>query len=559
MEDCNKRIFVCGHRNPDLDSLAAAAALAELRRRQGAGNITAICPGALPERGRYLFEKFHVPPPVSRNDVYLRIGDIINRGIPAIAAGTPLLEAVKFLNKSGFSRLPVVDRNKKFTGMLSPLNLLSHLLDIGKDGGSSLTGRKIHSTVNLIAKVTDSEMLTGFETETAQEFKVYVAAMSPDSFETHLPAADNRKLAVICGDRPEIHLRALRRSIRVLIVTGEKDVDALILQEAERRQVSILHSRLDSASVIRRLKFSVPVEEFCDTAEEPRFRARDRVTQSARSMLNHPEDVFPVTAEDGTFIGAVEKKTLSEPAPYRMILVDHNETEQSITGIEEIPIIEVVDHHRIGMKPTMSPIRFTGDVVGSTCTLVAAMYRASGESLTPELAGILLGGIVSDTLNLKSPTAAPLDRRMLEWLEKISGTGAEELHWELSGLDSALTSGNAGEVLNADRKSYTGGKYKFSLSQVEESNLELLHQRKAELLETMKRIMEKENLQFFGLLVTDGVRGNSELLLTGAEEIIQAVSYRRIGDNLYALPGVLSRKKQLLPPFLSLTAEFSAK
>ncbi|MBP5468104.1 MAG: CBS domain-containing protein, partial [Candidatus Riflebacteria bacterium] len=170
-----KRIYVTGHRNPDVDSLASAVALAELRRRQGYSNIQAICPGVLPEKGKYLFERFHTTPPLSRNDIYLRIRHIISNDVPFIKAGIPLLDAVSMLKSSDHMRLPIVDENNKYIGILSPLNLLSHLLGIGYDSGSSLTGRTINSSIDLIAKVIKADILTGSDTEKIQKFNIYIA------------------------------------------------------------------------------------------------------------------------------------------------------------------------------------------------------------------------------------------------------------------------------------------------------------------------------------------------------------------------------------------------
>ena len=557
MDDNISKIFVCGHRNPDIDTLASSYALAALRKRQGEERVVPICPGILPPKARFLFEKFHLTPPESRRDVYLRFADIMDTEAPTLVTGTPLLDAVRLLDASGYARLPVVDGHKRLVGMLSPLNLLSQLLDVGSDAGTGLTGRAIHSSVALIRKVIEAEALTSFEEETIQDFMVYVAAMNVESFNSHVPKRDLEKLALISGDRPEIHLLALQYRMRLLIVTGEKSVDPLILSEARRQHMTILKTPLDSATVIRRLKFSVPVEDFGFGSDRMVLKAHDRVHGMESRILAHPEDIIPVVDEKFRCVGVVGKKDISAPPPYRMILVDHNESEQSIPGIEEIPVIEVVDHHRIGMMRTQVPIKFTGDVVGSTCTLVAGMFKSSGESLTPELAGLLLGGIVSDTLNLKSPTTAPLDCRMLEWLEKISGVNASELMEELARIASPLASRTVAEVIDSDRKSYTDGSYKFSLSQVEETKFELFHRRRRELEEAMAKVMAAEQLQFMGLLVTDAVRENSELLLLGDDAVRQRVPYQEIGDGIFALPGVLSRKKQLLPQMLAITAELN--
>lgn len=547
------RIFVSGHRNPDIDSIASAYALAELRRRQGVKQITAVCPGMLPERAAWLFKRFGVKPPDSRNDIHVRLSDMADDRVPVIEADTTLLDAVTVLKDSAMPRLPVVEKDKTFLGMLSPLTLLSKLLNVGCDSENSLTGRRVHSSIRLIRQVLNAETLTCFEDEAIQDFCVYVAAMSQDNFEKHLPQT-HHELAVIAGDRPEIHIRALARPIRLLIVTGNCPVEKLIVDEAEKRRVTILRTPYDSASVIRRIKFSMPVR-FADFAEDSFLLSTHDLLRDVRSdVLSAPEDVYPVIGDDAKLAGVVTKRRFNAPPPFRMILVDHNETAQGIPGLEEIPVIEVVDHHRIGMMPTAQPIKFTGDIVGSTCTLVAMMYRASGESLTPECAGILLGGIVSDTLNLRSPTTAPLDHRMCEWLEKISGVKGADLMADLMKLDSPLISKSAEEVINGDRKNYEDNHFRFAVAQVEENNLELLHQRLPELERAVSEAVRQDSLDFFALLVTDPVRGNSELLMEGLPAVLKRMPYSRTPDGIFLLPGVLSRKKQLLPQLLSITS-----
>lgn len=547
------RIFVSGHRNPDIDSIASAYALAELRRRQGVKQITAVCPGMLPERAAWLFKRFGVKPPDSRNDIHVRLSDMADDRVPVIEADTTLLDAVTVLKDSAMPRLPVVEKDKAFLGMLSPLTLLSKLLNVGCDSENSLTGRRVHSSIRLIRQVLNAETLTCFEDEAIQDFCVYVAAMSQDNFEKHLPQT-HHELAVIAGDRPEIHIRALARPIRLLIVTGNCPVEKLIVDEAEKRRVTILRTPYDSASVIRRIKFSMPVR-FADFAEDSFLLSTHDLLRDVRSdVLSAPEDVYPVIGDDAKLAGVVTKRQFNAPPPFRMILVDHNETAQGIPGLEEIPVIEVVDHHRIGMMPTAQPIKFTGDIVGSTCTLVAMMYRASGESLTPECAGILLGGVVSDTLNLRSPTTAPLDHRMCEWLEKISGVKGADLMADLMKLDSPLISKSAEEVINGDRKNYEDNHFRFAVAQVEENNLELLHQRLPELERAVSEAVRQDSLDFFALLVTDPVRGNSELLMEGLPAVLKRMPYSRTPDGIFLLPGVLSRKKQLLPQLLSITS-----
>lgn len=554
------QIFISGHRNPDIDSLAAATALAALRSRHGGNKYIPLCPGILPDRAKYLFDRFKVPYPITRNDVYIQIKDLFSK-VPVICGEIPLFQAVEKLREARLSRLPVTDNTGKFLGMLSGMALLDNLLSVGGSGdsGSGLTGRVVYSSAALIRDVLEAEVLSGEDLAAEQDFEIYVAAMSAESFEQHLPTCSER-LAVVVGDRPDIQRRVAERKIKLMIVTGKRPVKPDVLELAQANKVTLIATKLDSAAAIRRLRFSVPVRcALRHDDEELIIAPEDRIRDVRRRVLDYYEDIIPVVDGNGMYVGALLKQTLHEPPPYRMILVDHNELDQSLPGAEEIPVIEVVDHHRIGMMPTAVPIRFTGDVVGSTCTLVAQMYRSAGERLTPEMAGLLLGGIISDTLLLKSPTTDAADCRMCEWLEKVCGVTKEDLMAELCRIDSPLAVKPADEVINGDRKDYTDGALRFALSQVEESNLELLHQRREELAERMNDVIKAESLDFFGLLVTDAVRGNSELLIIGDRAVRHSLPYRSDDDELFLLPGVLSRKKQLLPQVLAVTASLQEK
>ncbi|MCQ2378469.1 MAG: DHH family phosphoesterase [Victivallaceae bacterium] len=548
MKENGPVVFVSGHRNPDIDSIAGAAALAELRRRQGV-HAVAVCPGAMPERARYLFERFHFPAPEMRQDFYVRVGDVMDRDVPKIPGGTSLYSAVQSLRGSGYSRLPVVGEDGAFLGMLSPLALLSQLLNVGAEGG--LAGRAVNTSLRLIAELIASPLGDAPDADVRRNFMVYVGAMGIESFDSHLPAEGD--LVVIVGDRPDIHLRALQHKIRILIVTGGKPVEPLILAEAERGGVAVLRTDLDSATVIRRLKFSVPVESCIAGAECMTLPANSRIRAVGAKVLNQPEDAIPVLDAKKRLAGVLLKRHIGAEPPFKLIFVDHNELAQSLPGAEELPLVEIVDHHRIGMVATSAPIKFTGDVVGSSCTLIAAMFKSSGESITGELAGILLGGIVSDTLNLVSPTTAPLDRKMVEWLEKLSPVKGAELMKELSRIASPLAASPAREVIDADRKSYEDGRFRFALSQVEESNLSHLLRRREELCAEMRDAMRRESLHFIALMVTDTVRANSKLMILGDESVIEALPYNAGADGIFDLPGIVSRKKQLLPQILALT------
>ena len=421
--------YVCGHRNPDVDSVMSAYALADLRRRTGLADVEAICAGRLPSKARWVFDHFNLKPIRSRRDVYVRVRDLIDPSVPMIGADAKLEDALRELEKSGESSLPVRDRDGRFVGMLSPAKLLG----------------------------------------------LFIAK------------AD---LSIPVGAAP------LHRCAQVLV-----DAD----------------------------------------------RVHDVRTAAIRNSHNH----FPVVDEKGALLGTVLKRAFAEEPPYRMILVDHNETDQGIPGLEELPVVEVVDHHRIAFAATKDPIKYTADVVGSTCTLVAKMYRAAGERPTREIAGALVAGIVSDTLLFQSPTTTETDRTMCAWLEKLCGESAEAIMEGLMSVASPLASMSADLAVASDAKTYSEGGRKFVLAQIEEAQLAVFRQHAPELAAAMDRAIGAQGLDFMALMVTDPVRGNSELLFRGSEAVRRALPYRRGGDGILLMPGVLSRKKQLLPEILA--------
>ena len=423
------KIYVCGHRNPDTDSVMSAYALADLRRRTGQVDVEAICAGRLPEKSKWVFDHFQLKPVRAKRDVYVRVRDLMDVTLPTIDAQIPLVEGLRQLEASGESSLPVKGVDGKFIGMLSPAKLLSLFIE----------------------------------------------------------KAD---LTIPVGAAPLHHC-------------------ALTLQDT------------------------------------------DRVHDIRKAALRNSHNHFPVVDESGRLLGTLLKRAFAEEPPFRMVLVDHNETEQGIPGLDEVPVIEVVDHHRMSFAATKEPIKYTADVVGSTCTLIARMYRAAGERPTREIAGVLIAGIVSDTLLFQSPTTTDIDRTMCAWLEKICGERAAEIFEGLSSVASPLASMSAEQALASDAKMYTEGGMKFVLAQIEETNLALFHRHQAELTEAMDARVKTESLDFMALMVTDPVRGNSELLFSGKESVRRALPYRRGEFGTWLLPGVLSRKKQLLPEILA--------
>lgn len=277
----------------------------------------------------------------------------------------------------------------------------------------------------------------------------------------------------------------------------------------------------------------------------------DPVHDIKSSVLRNTHNHFPVVDESGKLLGTLLKSSFAQEPPFRIILVDHNETEQGIPGLAEVPVVEVVDHHRIAFAATKEPIRYTADVVGSTCTLVARMYRAVGEEPTREIAGVLIAGIVSDTLMFQSPTTTDADRSMCAWLEKLCGESAEVILEGMNSTSSALKTMTAEQAILSDAKTYHENGCRFMIAQIEEPQLALFHRYLDDIRSAMDQVVHANGLDFMALMVTDPVRGNSELVFIGLDAVRRQLPYRRGNEGTYLMPGVLSRKKQLLPEIIA--------
>lgn len=545
--------IIIGHKNPDTDSVSAGCALAEFKRRCGVRNVSACRCGMVGERTEYLFKKFNTPLPALKSDVYPRVRDILMDETFFINENEALFFALDKLNKLLLSRIPVTDDKKRYKGMLSLFSMLSSVLQTTADDSNGMTGRNVYSSLDLIVKVLEGEAISLFESSREQNFSVYVAAMNVESFKEHVPYKNPESLAIIVGDRTDIHLQAINLGTRLIIVTGARQVDPLVLQVAKERNISIVKTPLDSATVVRRLKFSTPVRQLMKN-NVVCFRMDDCLKDIKHSVMSDSDDIFPVVNRNGELCGCFNRNDFSRGGENcHLILVDHNEFEQSVEGVYDVNVIEVVDHHRFNMPPQSAPIRICCDTVGSTCTLIGEMFLSHRMSIPKNIAGIMQGGIISDTLLLRSPTSCERDRIMLEKLEKITGVNSEDLMREIFTIGSVIAKGKPETLFLADSKNFSHlDKFNFTISQVEEVSFDEFYNREADLLYAAKEFQKHRKLDLFGLLVTNVEQENSILLAVGNHEILENLPFRKLSDNLYDLPGVMSRKKQLLPQILKL-------
>jgi manganese-dependent inorganic pyrophosphatase len=548
------RVIVIGHKNPDTDSIAAAHCYAELKRLMGMANVSAACAGLPSARTEYLFQRFNVVLPPVISDIHPRIGDIMDPHPPTISAGHTLLEAMSVLQKSRRHRIPVIDAKGIYLGMVSLFDIADRLVlqaaDAGFEGaGGGLIGREIQTTIAHIAEVLKAKALSLYRDGSLEALEVYVGAMSEATLRERMARRDPGRIALVVGDRTEIQKLAVEMRLRLLIVTGNCEVDEDLIDLARANGTTILQTAFDSATTVRRLKFSAPAELTLQ-ADATTFHRDEKLSDVRDLIASEREELFPVLDDKNKLEGILSKDILEHELPLKLILVDHNELTQAVDGAAEVPIIEILDHHRLGSQQTESPITFINEVVGSSCTLVTEQFRRFGHTPTPAIAGILLGGVITDTLMLRSPTSTPRDEVVVNYLKEICGAEPKRLAEEILSVGSSIAAQPARDVLTADKKDYDTQKFHFAVAQVEEVGFENFFKHRGELLKDMKAIRREEKLDFFGLLVTNVVRETSMMLCVGEKRVLDRIGYTRLDESTYDLPGILSRKKQLLPHLL---------
>jgi manganese-dependent inorganic pyrophosphatase len=381
------------------------------------------------------------------------------------------------------------------------------------------------------------------------DFYVRIGAMDVGTF---WKISENEQIPpgqslIIVGDRRDIQLRAIEIGIRALIISGSLPVDAAVVTLAKERGVSVLSSPHDTATTAWFVRTASTVEKLVDRSFNA-LNAEARIADIRRKFSQYSPHAMMVTGEDNMLLGILTKSDLLKPVPTRIVLVDHNELTQAVPGADEVSITEIIDHHRLGPMTTQQPILFINEPVGSTCTIVADLFRRHGLKPSPDLAGIMMSGLISDTLLLQSPTSTAKDADILNWLQAQAAIKAEELGRLIFSSGSVILANPPDKVVRSDFKVYDEEGVPFAVSQVEELGFDNFWEHAKDLAKALAEVCAAEKLAFAALLVTDIYTQNSLMLVRGDPEFIRRISYAHVEqDEIFDLPGVVSRKKQLIP------------
>ena len=537
------KTLVIGHRNPDMDSICSAIGYAEFKRATGMESAVAARCGNTNQRIDFALHKFGVEAPVFFADVYPRIEDVMQRNIVSIHRDAPVYQAMTRFGEDKFRGLPVVDDARNCIGLLSAFKLGKYLFPPIENLSSS---RIVEASIAHIREAIRGMLITGREDTVIRPRTLVVAAMLTDSFKKRLEQLDIPSTVLIVGDRWNIQELSILAGVPAIIITNNFSPPDKILALAQEHGTTLLSSPNDTATTTLLARAAVTAGQMLS----PDFSCLTpdaTLRQTRNDLAMTSQFAFPVLGPQGRMQGIISKSDLLRPVPRQLILVDHNELTQAVAGAEEVPIIEILDHHRIGVAPTQQPILFMNRPVGSTSTIVADCFRQARLTIPKPVAGLLMCGMISDTLNLTSPTTTDVDREIMQELSKICGVKPTDLASEIFSVGSPLLTLSTKEVITADCKEYEERGVVFSVSQIEEISFAQFEKQRSALLDELEKYRVSHGYFFSTLLITDVNTQNSILLVKGSESFTRLLDFPEDGLNAWRLDGIVSRKKQLLP------------
>jgi len=420
--------------------------------------------------------------------------------------------------------------------------------------------RQVNTSLANITRALNARALHVVGDKKIEELYIRLGTMDISSFwsvsvRENIPA---NKAIVIVGDRHDIQRRSIELGIRALVITSNLEPDDDTLELAKARGVSVIVSPYDSATTAWVVRTASTIERVIER-DVPTVGADVRIADVRKRFSTGNTHSIPVVSDDGALIGIITKTDILKPVATRLILVDHNEITQAVPGADEVLIAEIIDHHRLGPLNTAQPILFINEPVGSTCTIVADLFRREGLQPSPDIAGIMMSGLISDTLHLNGPTTTSKDAIILAWLAEIAGVNSKQLADEIFNSGSVILANPPEKIVRSDYKIYEEEGIRFAVSQVEELGFGNFWDHAKPIAAALGELRDEERLAFAALLVTDINTQNSLLLVKGDATLIQRISYAHVEqDEIFDLPGIVSRKKQLIPYLASLLKEMAA-
>jgi manganese-dependent inorganic pyrophosphatase len=550
--------YIIGHRNPDADSICSAIAYASLKEARGLpGYIAARC-GNSNARIDTILSRFRQPLPFYVSDVTPRVRDVMTREVVSIAMGATCAEALELMDGHDIRILPVLAADGRLVGCTSIFQLGGFFIPRLRE---PLEMRRVFSSLTHIARALRARIVHLDRADQGEEFFVRIGAMDIRSFGrfSQQDGAPASQSIIIVGDRWDIQQKSIQMGVRALVVTGNLPVDEEVIRSARERSVSLIVSPYDSATSAWIIRTATTIDRLVDR-KYVSINAELRLSDLRKKIASSTAPAYVVLNDEGRLEGILSKTDVLKPVKTSLVLVDHNEMTQAVAGADQVTVTEIIDHHRLGSLNTQQPILFINEPVGSTCTIIADLFRRERLTPTPDIAGIMMSGIISDTLHLNSPTSTEKDAEILTWLAGVAGVNSRSLADAIFSSGSVILANPPEKVIRSDFKIYDEDSVRFAVSQVEELGFGNFWQHSKVIAAALDQLCRDETLAFACLLVTDINTQNSLLLVKGDPVFIARINYPHVEkDEIFDMPGVVSRKKQLIPYIGSVLKELQAE
>ena len=542
-------VFVIGHRNPDTDSICSAICYAELKHRLTGEPYIPCRAGHVNTETKFVLERFGVKAPRYIKSFEPCLSDVQYRRIPGIDEEMSLHRAWNYMNENDIQTLAVVDEERHLKGLLTLSDIARFYMEDKDANALAEAGTSYRNLVDVL----DGTLIVGDIEKRFEQGSVVVAAANPDVLEDYIGPRD----MVILGNRYESQICAIEMNAGCIIIGLGAKVSRTIRKLASENQVSIIATPLTTYSCAKVVSQAVPVRHVMRRRGLITFEPDDVVEDVKRAVSKKRMRYYPLLDEQGRYIGMFSQRNLLDLERPSVILVDHNERDQAADGIRSTNIIEIIDHHRIDSVETSGPIYFRNQPLGCTATIITGMYHEHNVPIEPKIAGLLCSAILSDTLMFRSPTCTPLDRAAAEELAQIAGLDIREYATEMFRSSSRLRDRSMDELFHMDFKYFQVQNKKIAISQITSVSENELNGIRDKMLGYMEDYLKTSGLSMQFVMLTNIIEEKTELLYVGrgAKNLVHTAFRKECGEHSVVLPGVVSRKKQMVTPLLSAMEE----
>ena len=540
------KVVVIGHRNPDTDSICSAIAYAELKNKTSDLVCEPRRAGKMNQETEFVLKKFGVKPPRMCTDVNPKIRDVDYREMPGIPGTTSLRKAWEIMRDKQIDTLPVTSPDNELEGVITVKDIATANMDVFDTGILA----KSQTTYRNILETLGGTMVVGREDDVCTTGHIRIGTATPEMLENTVEKGD----IVILTNRYESQLCAIEKEASLLIICNGSKVGHTIQRIAEEMGVAIMSAPVDTYAAGKLISQCAPISYYMTRSDIMKFTLVTPVADVTRVMAKVRHRYFPILDEDGKYCGMVSRRNIINLQKRRIILVDHNEATQAVEGFDQAEILEIIDHHRIGSLETSGPVYFRNQPVGCTATIITQMYDENGMEIPPQIAGLLLAAILSDTLVFRSPTCTPLDEALAKRLAKIAGVDIDEFASEMFEAGEKLDGKTAEEVFLQDFKVFMCGDIRFGVAQGSYMTRKNLLAAEALLQPYLEEARNKQNVEDIYMLLTDVPKEESVVISDGryaSEVLSDGFETQPAEDGSFTLPGVVSRKKQFIPALMT--------